>query len=53
MCFFEIKGIEKEVFSDDFFVTEKIEIEWKNEWKRVGGMGKRVVVCLNKSRFFI
>ena len=43
MYFFEIKGTEKEVFSDDFFVTEKIEIEWKNEWKRVGGMGERAV----------
>ncbi len=25
MCFFEIKDTEKGAFSDDFFVTEKIE----------------------------
>ncbi len=43
MCFFEIKGTEKGAFSDDFFVTEKIEIEWKNEWKAGGGMGERAV----------
>jgi len=43
MYFFEIKDTEKEVFSDDFFVTEKIEIEWKNERKRVGGIGERAV----------